>query len=381
VEHIRSLDGVRGIAVLCVVFFHFFPRGGAGALVPLISTGWVGVDLFFVLSGYLITSILYEHRGKERYYRNFYGRRVLRLLPLYYFLFACVAALTPVLRIHWRPAHLVMLLQGSNFVLPKDNSLGNLGPFNFFHLWSLSIEEQFYLIWPWLVGSALERKTLRQICVAGMIAAPALRLLLLHWHVNPWWMYQSLPARMDSLFAGALLALIPLPSLKVTRIVAATSLLVFGWLTWRGHSFFFLSPAIQGIGYSALALLFASGVAISLNPSTIVHRICSWRLLRFYGKYSYGIYLWHYLLSEQFGMLTLWVQRRVTVPLAASITSIGLILLCSTTIAIASYKVIESPFLALKKRFRYRPTSVEDTTQPLFATWDPARKMATDAEI
>jgi peptidoglycan/LPS O-acetylase OafA/YrhL len=369
VEHIRSLDGVRGIAVLCVVLFHFFPRAGAGVLVPLVSTGWAGVDLFFVLSGYLITSILYAHRGTIDYYRNFYGRRVLRLLPLYYFLFAGIAVLTPVLHIHWRLGHFVMLLQGSNFVLPRDNSLGNLGPFNFFHLWSLSVEEQFYLIWPWLIGSRLEQKALQRICVAGIVAAPALRLLLLHWHVNPWWMYQSLPTRMDALFAGALLALIPRPSLRLSRIVALSSLLVLACLISRGHSFFFLSPAIQGIGYSALALLFASAVAMSLHPSTMVHRICSWPVLRFYGKYSYGIYLWHYLLSEQFGALSLWVQRHFMTPLAASVASVGLILLCSTLIAVVSYKAIESPFLVLKKRFTYRPAAAEEETlPPIFAT-------------
>ncbi len=274
-EHIRSLDGVRGIAVLCVVFFHFFPRADAGVLVPLVSMGWAGVDLFFVLSGYLITRILYEHRGTIDHYRNFYGRRVLRLLPLYYFLFAGIAVLTPVLHIHWQPGHLVMLLQGSNLVLPRDNSLGNLGPFNLFHLWSLSVEEQFYLIWPWLIGSRLQRETLQRICAGGMIVAPALRLMLLHGRVNPYWIYQSLPTRMDSLLAGALLALIPQLSLRLTRIVAASSLLVLTCLIWRGHSFFFLSPSIQGVGYSALALLFASVIAMSLQPSTVVYQICS----------------------------------------------------------------------------------------------------------
>lgn len=355
---------MRGIAVLCVVFFHFFPRADAGVLVPLVSMGWAGVDLFFVLSGYLITRILYEHRGTIDHYRNFYGRRVLRLLPLYYFLFAGIAVLTPVLHIHWQPGHLVMLLQGSNLVLPRDNSLGNLGPFNLFHLWSLSVEEQFYLIWPWLIGSRLQRETLQRICAGGMIVAPALRLMLLHGRVNPYWIYQSLPTRMDSLLAGALLALIPQLSLRLTRIVAASSLLVLTCLIWRGHSFFFLSPSIQGVGYSALALLFASVIAMSLQPSTVVYQICSLPVLRFYGRYSYGIYLWHFLLSEQFGRLSLWVRRYVETPFVASVVSVGLILLCSTMIAVLSFRAIERPFLALKKRFQYRSAVVEEDTVP-----------------
>lgn len=123
-KRIESLDGLRGIAVLCVVFFHYFPREGAGPLRPLISSGWVGVDLFFVLSGYLITTILYEQRGAGGYFRNFYGRRILRLFPLYYALFLLTLCLTWPLRIHWRPEHIVMLFHGANFVLPRDNSLG-----------------------------------------------------------------------------------------------------------------------------------------------------------------------------------------------------------------------------------------------------------------
>ena len=154
-ERIRSLDGVRGIAVLCVVVFHFFPGDGTGILRPLVSSGWTGVDLVFVLSGYLITRVLLEHRGSAGYYRNFYLRRALRVLPLYYSLFLVVLVLTPLLQIHWRIGHLAMLFHVANFVLPADSSLGMLGPFNFFHVWSLSVEEQFYLLWPWLVGGRL----------------------------------------------------------------------------------------------------------------------------------------------------------------------------------------------------------------------------------
>jgi peptidoglycan/LPS O-acetylase OafA/YrhL len=86
-RYVASLDGLRGAAVLFVVFFHYFPRAGTGPLGFLASAGWMGVDIFFVLSGYLITRILYEQRGAEHYFRNFYMRRVLRLFPGYYSLF------------------------------------------------------------------------------------------------------------------------------------------------------------------------------------------------------------------------------------------------------------------------------------------------------
>ena len=355
-ERIRSLDGVRGIAVLCVVIFHFFPRNGAGMLRPLGSSGWIGVDLFFVLSGYLITRVLLEYRGSANYYRNFYLRRALRLLPLYYSLFLGVLVLTPLLRIHWRFGHLAMLLHGANLVLPTDSSLGMLGPFNFFHVWSLSVEEQFYLLWPWLVGSRLSPEALRRICLAGIMIAPLLRLFLLYEHVNAWWIYQSLPTRMDSLLAGALLALIPLPSLKPARVVGVSALVIYGGLAWCGHSLFFLSGSIQGLGYSALALLFASLLVMCLHTGSAVHKICSWRLLCFYGKYSYGIYLWHYLFSRQFGWIESWIQRVIPFSFLAAATSFALVLSSSTAIAMVSYRAIERPFLRLKNRVEYSAT-------------------------
>jgi len=353
VKHVAGLDGVRGVAVLSVVLFHFLPREGAGLLGVVSSVGWIGVDVFFVLSGFLITSILYEQRGAERYFHNFYARRMLRLFPLYYFLFLGVLLLTPLLHIHWRLGHLAMLFYGANLVLPFDGSLGTVGPFDLFHVWSLAVEEQFYLIWPWLVGSQMKRGTLRNICIVGIFVAPLLRFLMLRENVQPWLIYQSLPTRMDSLLFGAVLALIPLPSLRMARIGGTIALLVFGSLVWRGHSVFFLSRPIQGAGYSALVLLSGSVLVLSFYPTTIVHRVCSWRVLRFYGRYSYGLYLWHYFFSAQFGSLTAWVESCVPVRFVASLLSFGLILLISTGIAFASYRLIEQPFLRLKGRFEY----------------------------
>lgn len=333
--------------------FHYLPRAGTGSLGFVASSGWIGVDIFFVLSGFLITRILYDQRGARNYFRNFYARRVLRLFPLYYFIFFLVLLLTPLLHIQWRPGHFAMLFYGANLVLPFDVSLGLIGPFDIFHVWSLAVEEQFYLIWPWVVGSRLSKGTLLKICGAGIVIAPLLRLALLQVHFQPWFIYQSLPTRMDSLLVGAALALMPLPSLRTARMCGAASLVMCGLAVWQGHSMFFLSRPIQGIGFSALAVLSGSLLVLSYYPETIVHRVASWAVFRFYGKYSYGLYLWHYLFSEQEGLMLHLLQRRLRTPLAAPILNFAVALLCSTLLAIISYRVIERPFLKLKRRFEY----------------------------
>ena len=350
-KHISSLDGLRGAAALLVVFFHYFPREGVGLLGRLMSIGWIGVDIFFVLSGFLITTILYEQRGADHYFRNFYIRRLLRLSPIYYLLFAIALVSALWMHIPLHPLQLGMLLYAANFVLPIDDSMGNIGSFELFHVWSLSVEEQFYLIWPWLVGGRLSKESLRKVCLCGILIAPILRLAMVYEHVYSLWIYQSLLCRMDSLLLGAFLALIPLPSLRTARRVACVALLVFGVTVWKGHTAFFQSSPIQGLGYSALAFLSASLLTMSLHPRTMVSRIFSSKLLRFYGKYSYGLYLWHFFLRPQFDAQKLWMERHLSSRTIADVISFVLVLAISTVIAMASYRWIEQPFLRLKSRF------------------------------
>lgn len=322
-----------------------------GIFSALTAFGWMGVDIFFVLSGFLITSILDQQRGEEHYFRNFYMRRLLRLAPLYYFLFALMLVLTPRLHIHWQPLHLWMLFYGANFVLSFHPELAQIGPFQGFHLWSLSVEEQFYLIWPWMVGGRWSRRSLRWICIAGIIAAPLVRFALLHARVSPLWAYTSLPARMDSLLLGALLALIPRPSLRTAHLAGGAALLALGAVVWAEHSAFFESWPMQGVGYSALGVLAASALAMSLNPRAVANRIFSTRVLRFYGKYSYGLYLWHYLFLRQDKELGVWMERHLSSVRLAGLASFAVMLLGSTLVAVLSYRLIEQPFLRLKHAF------------------------------
>ena len=159
------MDGLRGLAVLIVLLFH--TTGGANShFLPLhifgeiIQAGWVGVTLFFVLSGFLITGILWDSKGEAHWWRNFYMRRSLRILPLYYFALVLVLlAATYVGTFHeafakiWSPALFLQNIPGPNRNIFYDSS-----PFELVHFWSLAVEEQFYLVWPLLL---LTVKTLR----------------------------------------------------------------------------------------------------------------------------------------------------------------------------------------------------------------------------
>jgi peptidoglycan/LPS O-acetylase OafA/YrhL len=322
-----------------------------GPFAVVASMGWTGVDAFLVLSAYLITTILYRQRGSERFIKNFYMRRALRLFPLYYFILLLTVALTPFLNIHWRPGHLPFFLYATNFALVRDQSLGSLGPLNFRHLWTLALEEQFYLLWPWLIGSRLSKGALVRICWIGMVAALCLRIVLVRHHVNDWFLYESLPTRIDSLLAGALLALAPLPSMRTAWIGLASAVVAMGAVIFSAQTMWFTSRPMMTFGYSGLAVLYASLLTLALHQETWAARFLSLRFLRFFGRYSYGLYLWHYIFSMQVERFNEWMAAVIRFPTAASLLSFTIVLLGATAVAMLSFRFIEAPFLRVKHRY------------------------------
>src|SRR4051812_42732359 len=217
-KHIPALDGLRGLAIILVLLFHFTPEGiGATSaekvLRSVASLGWCGVDLFFVLSGFLITGILYDAKGSPHFFRDFYMRRVLRIFPLYYgvlfLVFIVVPLLHPLTRAsdqqfihnqHWLWLYMANIPQALTNAWPLKTGWVNLN-----HFWSLAIEEHFYLIWPALVF-LLQRRTLMRICTACIITALILRCLT-YFLWNDTAAYVLTPCRMDELAMGALVAL------------------------------------------------------------------------------------------------------------------------------------------------------------------------------
>src|SRR4051794_5441003 len=179
-QHFKSLDGLRGIAILMVFFFHRYPRHPHDPIGLLSGGGWTGVELFFVLSGFLITGILYDTLGQRRYFLNFYARRTLRLLPVYLVTFAVVMAIGPAFGLIYSWWDVPFLLYASNIVedLRRYPQFGGLGVS---HLWSLAVEEQFYLLWAPAIFLLRSHRRILIACICGAAFSIVLRwVLILH---------------------------------------------------------------------------------------------------------------------------------------------------------------------------------------------------------
>jgi len=361
---VPELDGLRGIAILLVLVFHFRPTAGPlRFLNSTFATGWIGVDLFFVLSGYLITGILLDSVGRPHYYRNFIARRSLRIFPLYY---GCLL-LYGVLR------YLPNAIQWKDYLVTCDawwyvGYLGNLQMFlqnrwpgapMLTPLWSLQVEEQFYLTFPLLVW-AVKRSTLARVLAGCVIAAPLLRIgLALAMPANAMGPYALTPCRMDALAMGGLVAVAARKSpgwLKgrwigwMTALAAAAFLLVCIFTSDTPWSTPWSIP-MRTVGYSALDIAL-TGVLVMLVGWRQPHllKACRVKFLMWLGTISYGLYMLH--------IPALDISRRWVVPLLRIEPSGSAEFFVKLVLAIAmawiSWTIFEAPILRLKGRFTTR---------------------------
>ena len=315
IQHLPVLDGIRGIAILLVMTFHFFwfaitynsqiqiePGSLAEWLKNLVFSGWTGVDLFFILSGFLITGILIDTKQDTHYFRNFYIRRIFRIFPLYYlflvmwlFLKNCYP---PQITSGADPYYLAWLWTYTQNVLIAVKGWSSV-PGPFLHFWTLAIEEQFYLFWPFLI-LLLSRRRAMILCGLILIASPALRWILVL-QDQVWAAYILTPCRLDTLAAGALLALLfrelgDLQRLiKVLRAGACISFALLVGLFFARQGLRGDDPPVTVLGLSLLALFFCWFVAegVLLKSSGTGHRILNHSCLRWFGKYSYCLYVVH----------------------------------------------------------------------------------------
>lgn len=353
--HIPALDGLRGIAVLLVMVFHFARWEPVGQLETVASTvlrmGWVGVDLFFVLSGFLITGILLDTRGLPGYWRSFLGRRAVRILPLYYavclLIVAAVVAGSGAARA-MAPWYFFYL---PNVYIALRGGMENL--LGMGHFWSLAVEEQFYLVWPFVVLWAGPRR-LGRLCVGMIATALALRCAMVVAGVDTIVPYVLTITRMDSLAVGALLATVARSSGGLVRlrpylvpVGAVAGLVAVGAMLVHPASDGYLQAWPASVGYTANALFFGSLlVAAILLPSTsLLGRVTESSVLRFFGKYSYGLYVFHYPLIAILDRVGL-TPERISVPGYMIVATA-----VSVMIALASWYVWELPWQGLKRYF------------------------------
>ena len=336
-RHIPALDGVRGVAILLVLIFHFarFTRI-AGDLwldrlfLHVTQVGWVGVDLFFVLSGFLITGILLDAKGREGYLRTFYARRALRILPLYYAVL-CTMVLAALL--FNSPVYHRFLETQAWYWLHFQNVLFAQrswpGPASLGHFWSLAVEEQFYLVWPFAVAFAKPGVLLR-LSVGCVIASFLLRLVLSASGAHPAFSYALMPARMDALAIGAVLAILArrdglvrfLP--YAPRVIVGSIIVLAALWVVRGEFNGLHDPLTQVLGFTSLALLFgALLVQIVGNPTGVSSRLFSNGFLRFWGRYSYALYIIHHVVGWHDAAGFAGIHSRDRIRLATARSSAG----------------------------------------------------------
>ncbi|HLK29466.1 MAG TPA: acyltransferase [Puia sp.] len=359
-SHIPQLDGLRGIAILLVISYHYFNS------FKIFSFGWSGVDLFFVLSGFLITGKLLSSVNHQGYFINFYRNRILRIFPLYYtvliifyvgvLFFVRQEHLTNVAfyKGHWKSFFLFM--QNWTFLndgFPKDKYL--------LHFWSLALEEQFYLVWPFIIYFLANRKIFSMVLIILVLTALALRCLF--FFSNPsssTQQYFSLNTfcRMDSFVAGALVCYLYYSKIKINSIVVNLAIafsiagIVSSIYIWKSASFY-ENPFLQTLGFSLIAFFYAGILYKLLQPEeTMLIKILSAKWLIFFGKISYGLYIFHWLVSiTLYHVINNWGTLHLTNNhLIMNIISTIACIILSIGISVISFYYFESYFLSLKKK-------------------------------
>lgn len=346
--HMPVLDGVRGLAVLLVIIFHFYSVG----------FGWLGVDLFFVLSGFLITGILIDSREKKNFFKNFYARRTLRIFPLYYFsLIAFYIVTSSGIVEHKDPvffkensAWYFLYIQNWLYAIkgwPRDHVLN--------HFWSLAIEEQFYLFWP-LVVYFIPLKRLLTACISLIILSISMRYIT--WYAgateNPV-QFVATFCRLDGLAIGAVIAVLIRQRqeilLKLCKWLFAITIPLIIILYAFAQTMKYDNYYYETIGFTIFDLFWGAVLISCFLPQFgFTRSIFNMQWLTWLGKYSYGIYVYHWIIYQ---LSWPWFRSMAGDPLISDVRyTYGTICLVATLIvSVLSYRFLELPLLKLKNRF------------------------------
>jgi peptidoglycan/LPS O-acetylase OafA/YrhL len=370
--HLPVLDGVRGLAVMMVLVFHFVgqmqPTNAVErAIVGVTKHGLLGVELFFVLSGFLITGLLYEAHTKPHYLRNFYMRRVLRIFPLYYGVLALVFLVAPLIPLLRGPTLDYLLdrqawawLYGINVYLAghEEWSFSYLN-----HFWSLAVEEHFYLFWPFVVLLLARRpRALIAVSLAISLGAMLARVTGIVLGLSWWTTVVLTPFKLDGLALGACLAVMVrqpggldwlvrvLP--RIAAVVGGLAVVTFVWTVLVSRQGLEVVGSIRAALFQILLACMLVAVLIASKQST-VSRVFRSRFMVFLGTYSYGLYVYHHFISYYL------TSNRTELELAQRLGSHGLAVALQATLGISisvalaylSYELFEKRFLGLKHWF------------------------------
>jgi peptidoglycan/LPS O-acetylase OafA/YrhL len=377
---IPSLDGLRGCAILLVLLFHFtarapYPSDSASMrLQSLFDLGWSGVDLFFVLSGFLITGLLIDAKGSDGYFKIFYARRALRILPLYYGALVVMFVLPHVLTSVMNPTYITPFkdqvwfwgyLQNYHYLTNAWRDVA--GPF-----WTLAIEEQFYLVWPVLV-LLLSRTHLLRLCFAVIVGALLYRAARVYWQIDIGGIHHSTPCRIDTLAMGSAIALLAresgglailrraAPYLLAGGAIGLAAVLLQTGRAYVGH------PAMQTVGYSAFPLAYAGLLIFSITTDGRFANALRSPVLRAFGRYSYSLYVINVPLMIfflHFG-ISATSFAGIQPPVVGAVIYAMFMLLACFVAGWLSWQLYETPFLRLKRFFRYDVERRGEIASPL----------------
>lgn len=368
---IKELDGLRGVAVILVMAGHIFRRANEFTHHPTLyfissvaSVGYVGVDIFFVLSGFLITSILINTRENQHYFKNFYMRRVLRIFPLYYAVMLIVFMLIIPIKSpefvskipQLLPYQLLYLQNWVSFIPSIENS------YYISITWSLAIEEQFYLFWPLLVYY-IKKETLFKLGLGYFVLSNFIRFVgILFWQninqANQFFYYNSF-SRFDEMIFGGLLAIALLSVPWRERIkryakpILFISLALFSAAWWfERSSLNFRHIPLTLVSYTLVTAITAALIIIfTLHPeNSKIRKIFGANVLIFFGKYSYAMYLFHLpillILLDLLWKTRLRGWKMYVIYILSSF-------LVTIILSFLSWHLFEKRLLSLKKYFEY----------------------------
>jgi peptidoglycan/LPS O-acetylase OafA/YrhL len=370
-KHVPALDGLRGVAVLLVFFLHY--GGGAQSGNRLVhgvgqaeKAGWTGVTLFFLLSGFLITGILWDSKGVQHWWRNFYVRRALRIMPLYYGALLLVLLVATFNGTLGRALHGVwvqaLYLQTFPYFFAQRWHVPP--PLFLEHFWTLAIEEQFYLLWPFVLWLVPGRRAAAWICLGVFAASFAYRASSMAVY-SPLTGDFLLLTRSGEFALGGWLALAYRgPAWERLRPwlgpVGAFAALLFVALTVR-HDFAMSTPLNFALALAAISVAYTALIGVALRPG-LVQRCASVGWLRWVGRISFGIYVYHLLLRQMFE----WIAARLAHGTQGNLyLFLRLVVALASTllIAAASYYLYEKKFLRFKRYFQADVRAAQDTTK------------------